>query len=181
MANTKGAVKPKSSKQEVEQRIAHLRKLIVTCEFNADTADEIRERLAAEWDVSERMVSHYAQFARTQIDAVHFIDPRDLKAHQQMAMMRAEYTSRQALLAGDFRAAVEAQKLWCQIAGVDELARRADARDEARAGRDVEKHARDMRDGPQPSSGPAVQVIVNRGAVDDDGVPVPDDTCSKST
>lgn len=144
MANTKGAVKPKSTKQEVERRIAYLRKLIVTCEFNAATADEVRERLAKEWDVSERMISDYAQSARRDIDAVLFVDPRDLRALQQMAMMRAEYTSRAAILAGDYRAAVEAQKLWCQIGGVDELAQRSDEREDAKARRDVEKHTREM-------------------------------------
>ncbi len=46
--------------------------------------------------------------------------------------------------------------------------------------RDVERHTRDMKDSPQPGAGPAVQVIINRGPVDEDGAPLPDESCSKS-
>lgn len=47
--------------------------------------------------------------------------------------------------------------------------------------RDAEKHTRDMKDGPSLGGGPAVQVILNRGPVDEDGAPKPDEPCSKSS
>lgn len=47
--------------------------------------------------------------------------------------------------------------------------------------REAAKHDRDMRAFPQANTGPAIQVIVNRGPVDDDGAPLPDEPCSKSS
>lgn len=53
--------------------------------------------------------------------------------------------------------------------------------DQGREKREAERHARDMKNGPNANQGPAIQVILNRGPVDEDGVPLPDPTCSKSS
>lgn len=163
MGNRKGAVKPGSSHEEVDARIARLRVLLVTCELNAQTRHEVYSSLSKEWDVSERMVRDYAGRARREIDAVEYIDPRDLKACQQTALERAEWTIREAISQGDFRAAVAAQELWCKIAGVDEMARRGDALARSKEKRDAERHRRDMG----TSDVKTVRFIVEEAAVPD--------------
>lgn len=138
MANKKGAVKPGSSREEVEQRIAHMRRLIVTCEWNERTRHKLSEKLSRQWNVSARMIRDYAHRARRDVDAATHVDTKELDALRQIAVLRTEFILSVALKSKAMMAAVAAHELWCKITGVDELARRRDQRD-------AEKHGREMQ------------------------------------
>jgi len=163
VAGKKGAYKAGSSREEVEQRIAHIRTLLVTGEWNEKTRYQIARKLAEQWAISQRMVRDYAHRARRDIDSSLHVDVKELEALRQLGMARAEMIYSGAMKRNSFMAATAAMELWCKIAGVDELGRRKDQRE-------AEKHAREMGS----SDVREVRLIIEeaQAAPKDDGGPI---------
>lgn len=167
--------------KKVQDRIAYIVDLMSDLHYLKRTT--VRE-LAIVWGLSTNRIDQMVQSAAAVLRAaLGGFEPIRTKCILGITRIHEETFSRAQETEDDFAAAKLYEVALKATDGM--LAFTAREFDEnlstMKERRDAEKHARDMRDGPQPSSGPAVQVIVNRGAVDDDGVPVPDDTCSKST
>jgi len=144
VAKQRPAVQPPAPKDEIEERIGILRRMIVTCEWNESNAHAVQKKLMERWGVSDRTIREYARVARREIGAVTRVDPADLDTYKRIALARVEYTYEAAMAARQYKAAVEAQDLWCQITGVKLYERLREEREANRERRDAEKHARDM-------------------------------------